>query len=153
MQSVYLAAKRKSEQLGESVEGYAVEATKLTERLTSAEAQYVDGMRKVKAASKQLQYLEKEIAGSEATANSESSMHVVANVLSDHIGRSSLWLTLCNAVKAMRFTGITRHVYHAAGLAKTLRELPSAEAIALRAEVFLFTCDTVASRHAAIPFQ
>ena len=92
LQSIYLAAKRKSEQLGESVEGYAVEATKLTERLTSAEAQYVDGMRKVKAASKQLQYLEKEIAGSETTANSELSMHVLAHVLSDHIGRS-LWLT------------------------------------------------------------
>lgn len=72
LQSVYLAAKRTSEQLGESVEGQAVEATKLTERLASAEAQYMDGMRKVKAASKQLQYLEKEIAGSEATANSKS---------------------------------------------------------------------------------
>ena len=72
LQAVYLAAKRKSEQLGESVEGYAVEATKLTERLVSAEAQYVDGMRKVKAASKQLQYLQKEVAGSEANAQSES---------------------------------------------------------------------------------
>lgn len=71
LQSVYLAAKRKSEQLGESVEGHAAEATKLTERLASAQTQYLDGMRKVKAASKQLQYLEKEVAGSEATANSE----------------------------------------------------------------------------------
>ena len=92
-QSVYLAAKQRSEQLGESVEGYAVEATKLTERLASAEAQYVDGMRKVKAASKQLQYLEKEVAGSEATANSEFSMHMLANVLSDLIGRNHLWPT------------------------------------------------------------
>lgn len=75
------------------MEGYAVEATKLTERLASAEAQYVDGMRKVKAASKQLQYLEKEIAGSEAIANSELSMHMLVNVLSDHISRSFLWLT------------------------------------------------------------
>lgn len=89
-ESVYLAAKRKSEQLGESVEGHAAEATKLTERLASAQTQYLDGMRKVKAASKQLQYLEKEVAGSEATANS---------------------------------------------LARTLRELSSGEAIALRAEV------------------
>ena len=72
LQAVYLAAKRKSERLGECVEGYAVEATKLTERLVSAEAQYVDGMRKVKAASKQLQYLQKEVAGSEANAQSES---------------------------------------------------------------------------------
>ena len=34
--------------------------------------------------------------------------------------------------------GITRHVCHVAALARTLRELPSAEAIALRAEVILF---------------
>ena len=79
MQAVYLAAKRKSEQLGDSVEGYAVEATKLTERLVSAEAQYIDGMRKVKAASKQLQYLQKEVAGSEATAHSKSGSLPVAS--------------------------------------------------------------------------
>lgn len=71
VQSVYLAAKRKAEQLGDSVEGHAAEATKLTERLASAEAQYLDGMRKTKAASKQLQYLQKEVAGSLATASSE----------------------------------------------------------------------------------
>ena len=86
---MYLAAKRKSEQLGESVEGFAVEATKLTERLASAEAQYVDGVRKVKAASKQLQYLQKEIAGAEATANSEFEHTFLA-----YCARSSLWITL-----------------------------------------------------------
>ena len=56
------------------MEGYAVEATKLGERLASAEAQYVDGMRKVKAANRQLQYLQSEVAGSEATAQSKCTL-------------------------------------------------------------------------------
>lgn len=89
-EAVYLAAQRKSQSLGESVEGFTVEAGKLTQRLVSAETQYVDGLRKVKATSKQLQALQKEIAGSERAAQS---------------------------------------------LVRTLYELPSAQAIALQAEV------------------
>lgn len=53
---------------------------------------------------------------------------------------------LCKLVKGMLSFTTTRHVCHAAGLARTLRELPSAEAIALRAEVIVFTCNTVCLR-------
>ena len=69
MQSVYLAAQRKSQTLTESIEGFAVEGQKLTERLVSAEAQYLDGMRKTKAASRQLQSLAKEVHASEQAAH------------------------------------------------------------------------------------
>ena len=72
LQSVYLASQRRSERLTESIEGFTVEAQKLTERLASAEAQYLDGMRKVKATSRQLQSLAKEVAGSERAAHSTS---------------------------------------------------------------------------------
>lgn len=81
LQLVYLAANLRSEHLGVFVEWHAAEAAKLTERLASAKAQYTDGMRKVKAPSKQLQYLETEIAGSEAPASSEfEHAHVVKTV-------------------------------------------------------------------------
>ncbi len=73
IQTVYLAAQRKSKRLGESVEGLTVEAGKLTQRLASAETQYMDGMRKVIATNKQLQSLQKEISGSEKAAQSEHS--------------------------------------------------------------------------------
>ena len=73
MQSVYLAAQRKSQTLTESIEGFAVEGQKLTERLVSAEAQYLDGMRKTKAASKQLQSLAKEVHASEQAAHRKCS--------------------------------------------------------------------------------
>lgn len=89
-ETVYLAAQRKSQALGESVQGFTVEAGKLSQRLASAETQYLDGLRRVKATNRQLQSLAKEIASSE--------------------------------------NGARR-------LIRTLRELPSAEAIALRAEV------------------
>jgi hypothetical protein len=68
MQTVYLAAQRKSQALGESVQGFTVEAGKLSQRLASAETQYVDGLRKVKATNRQLQSLAKEIASSEKAA-------------------------------------------------------------------------------------
>ena len=74
MQAVYLAAQRKGEQLGESVQGFTVEAGKLGQRLAAAESQYIDGMRKVKATSRQLQSLSKEIAKSEKTAQSKSDL-------------------------------------------------------------------------------
>lgn len=73
MQSMYLAAQRKSQSLSESVEGLAVEGQKLTERLVSAEAQYLDGMRKTKATSRQLQSLSKEVHASEQAAHRASS--------------------------------------------------------------------------------
>ena len=79
MQAVYLAAQRKGEQLGESVQGFTVEAGKLGQRLASAESQYIDGMRKVKATSRQLQSLSKEIAKSEKTAQSKSNLAGSAN--------------------------------------------------------------------------
>lgn len=65
MQTVYLAAQRKSQALGESVQGFTVEAGKLSQRLASAETQYLDGLRRVKATNRQLQSLAKEIASSE----------------------------------------------------------------------------------------
>ncbi len=68
MQTVYLAAQRKSQALGESVQGFTVEAGKLSQRLASAETQYLDGLRKVKATNRQLQSLTKEIASSEKAA-------------------------------------------------------------------------------------
>ncbi len=68
MQTVYLAAQRKSQALGESVQGFTVEAGKLSQRLASAETQYLDGLRKVKATNRQLQSLAKEIASSEMAA-------------------------------------------------------------------------------------
>ena len=68
MQTVYLAAQRKSQALGESVQGFTVEAGKLSQRLASAETQYLDGLRKVKATNRQLQSLAKEIASSEKAA-------------------------------------------------------------------------------------
>lgn len=73
MQSVYLAAQRKSQNLTESIEGLAVEGQKLTERLATAEAQYLDGMRRTKAASRQLQSLSKEVYASEKAAHRTSS--------------------------------------------------------------------------------
>lgn len=89
-EAVYQAAKQKGRTFGESVQGYTERAGKLTQRLASAETQYMDGMRKVKATNRQLQSLAKEIASSEKAAQR---------------------------------------------LARTLKELSSAEAIALRAEV------------------
>lgn len=57
---------------------------------------------------------------------------------------------LCKIVQGMLVLTSTRHMCHAAGLARTLRELPSAEAIALRAEVTVCTGNAVALGHASI---
>ena len=85
MQAVYAAAQRKSERLGESVEGFTVEAGKLGQRLVAAETQYIEGLAKVKATNRQLQSLSKEILSSEKSAQSKSSrMHASCSFLQKH---------------------------------------------------------------------
>ncbi len=155
MQTVYLAAQRKSQALGESVQGFTVEAGKLSQRLASAETQYLDGLRKVKATNRQLQSLAKEIASSEKAAQRKPHCRLLycfciiswagAGHIPCHLefglAQTSVYAIQqcyhhsCFCTQHCSTLAINQNLLYTAGLIRTLKELPSAEAIALRAEV------------------
>ena len=118
MQAVFTSAAAKAQYIREATAVDAAEADKLLQRQVAAKAQYDQGLAKLRATSRQLQSLASRV-----------NMHCIAALLA--ISQDLMFMTrlILTAYQVKSTENAAER------LIRTLRELPSKEALALRSEV------------------